>query len=1117
MKRLASPKSTNAHLHVRTARLRRCLSITRVTYPEIDVCVTLFRSLSTSHRPASDVTTTQQQREAAWRHFAKASRQFNKSVHERSRSTRHVEGTTTSTVSAESALVSSVLPPDDDCDEALMAMTPHIALHVSTAASNAALMCKLGVIERVEYQVAAKGSAVKEAMSSTANQEDATRDASALLNHTDSLLRVCQTGIQAQVSSFVILRHLWGPFHATPAVSQSSLGTSVGQGDEDPLFAPTMEWAVSLPGSIRALLLTHELQRLRRRQRYASRRGHTDPALATETSFYNSDKAPAYSLGEMWAQTARESRAVVLCCCAPWLLRHSTHSNPSTGGRDEASMPLCGTLYSPLERQMLEAGLQICEACHAEDVAQALMTVFIRDVDRVARDISSRSAHSSGQAEEAALVVWYTNEATSLYESAMMAAGTPRTQAVEATAFPLSTGSYGFPLAYSYLIHRGVTMATLSEVTPVNDDSKDVSTPAEPVSPSLSAGRSWSSFVTQHPRSAIRLVAALSGSVGANADHFDVVLQLYLRLVEETDVGYDAESVDDTRVALCAVLDSLARVQLKADTYLSFLEDVHRRTLVNSASDVTQHPDVLASCLRVCSVAGASSRAVALFNRLCEPSSRTIAAEERNMMAALLSTPGAPSTLQRLLSFLHTKLPVTADTVHVAAARALMSSTERVSSCESASVFSFFDILELTVAAQHHVTAHTAASVSDRTFFLRVLAFLGGLHERRYDGSAECESLSAPEAAAVLRQWIASAARHQADRASWACALPPVTVGVLQELALELRRAAQTDGPSSSDVHPAAPGSPLLALVEEVLQEAAVGLPTSVRAIRSLDADALKGYDTLYCLPASLQCQPQPREWPLEKQRRFVDDAFRLLRCPDEGTSGEASCIRYQDWAVLHDLHLRKTRAIAYEPLADAWVNAESKRGKRTPASESTPSCTSRCVVSECPTVCVFTPLAEVHWWLLRDLDPPAHAPFMKVACLAESLGVVVPSVLGRPTHTWSKGAAVVESDARRRRTNAVTYWLQRWVDSVEAGRPGSLDSVFRLSVVRMLEHSASSVFAADASTDAAAQDEGSGTPPNSSEKPSTFFSPGSAPASVKRSGLETIFVHGPSSLVYRA
>ncbi|CBZ23072.1 conserved hypothetical protein [Leishmania mexicana MHOM/GT/2001/U1103] len=997
-------------------------------------------------------------------------------------------------------------------------MEPQIARQTSAAASSEALMRELGVLERAECQTAAKATDVKGSPGVSPDRDDAAADVVSLMGTSSWVLRVCQTGIQAQVSSFVIVRHLWRPFSAAETVSQTCLASLEAKSADAPLRAPTMEWAASLPASVRELLLAHELQRVHRRRRYINRGVRGDVAVSTEEISRDPDRTPVHALSEMWAQTVQESRAVVLCCCAPWLLHHSTQANPAMES-SEAASSLPDVLFSPLERQVLEAGMRLCAVCQAEDVARALMAVFIRGVDDATSGASGQSRSIDALAEEGAFTAWYATEAGALYESAVIAAAAPRTHAgllASCTYFPTSSG---FPLAYSYLIHRGLTMGRLAAASGEDRDNEEVSAAPEASPPSASGSRSWLSSFMQQPRCAMRLVCALAGAVDANADHFDVVLQLYLRLVEDAGAGYNADSVDDTRVALCAVLNALARVPLKTQTYLDFLEGVHRRTLVHSTIDVTEHPDVLASCLRVCSAARVPNRAVTLFNKLCEPSSRAIAAEERNVAAVLLSTPTAAMALQRLVSYMHTKLPVTADTVHAAAAQALVAGTELVCS-DSSTMFAFFDLLELKLAAQHHVTSSTAAYYANRTFFLRLLTLLAGVHEQRWGGGGVREALATPAAAAVFRQWVASAVEHQPRNTSWASTLPPVMVGVLQELALELHRAVRAGSQVSSDAFPAVPASSLLAAVEEVLQAAAGDFPTSVRPISSVAADASQDCGTLYCLPESLQWRQVQADWQLEEQRRFLEGASSLLQAPNTDATAATSCLRYQDWTMLRDLQLRCASVTSQEHLTDAWANATSRGPTDPQPSASTASTSSRTpggVTADRATLCVLTPLAEVEWWLMQDSTSLSCAPRMKAASLSETLGVAAPPAVGCPAHTWASEQAAGHGGVRQRRTRVVKYWLQRWIDSVEDNRALPVHSVFRVSVVRVLQQSVSAAFVAEEKADAAEQDVELDAPSASSSEPRSASSPDVFSGKAKRSGVETMLVRGPSSVVYNA
>ncbi|KAG5508377.1 hypothetical protein JIQ42_08115 [Leishmania sp. Namibia] len=1113
MKSYVLAGSVGVDLRQRAAPMHRCLGFARAPVSAAGIRAKLSCSISARFRSASASSAAQQEREAAWIHFVAASRQLRRLVHKGASSAQPRASPFKSAESAEQAFASSAVDIDGDDDEALALMAPDIVRQTSTTASNAALMRELGVLDRVEGQAAAKVGDVKESAGASTDNGDAAADVTSLTETSPWLLSVCRTGIQAQVSGFVILRHLWRPFAAAPAAARTPRENSPSKAGDEPLCIPTMAWAASLPASVRLLLLSHELQRVHRRRRYAAGGLQGNVRVATEGFLHDVGQTPVHALSEMWAQTVQESRAVVLSCCAPWLLHYSAPASNSNEGSDSLP-PFSRVFFSPLERHVLDAGVKLCAVCQAEDVARALMAIFIRGADRCATGPSGQSADTAAVSDETAFKAWYNAEAGTLYESAMAAAAAPRTHASLFTSCVYSTGSDGFPLAYSYLIHRGVTSARLSAASGEDGDSGEVSVALDILSSSLISGRCWSASLSQEPRCAMRLVRALAIGVEANADHFNIVLQLYLRLVEETDAGYNSDSVEETRLAFCAVLNSLARVPLEAKTYMSVLEDVHRRTLVRTASDVTQHPDVLASCLRVCSAAGVPNRAVTLFNKLCEPSSRALAVEERNVAAVLLSTPDTAATLQRLLSFMHTKLPVTADTVHTAAARALIADTKLLCS-DSSTVFGLFDLLEIQLAAEHRVTHHTAVLCADRTFFLRVLTVLAGVHEQRDGGSGVRELLSTPAAAAVFRQWIASAVQHQPCKSSWASTLSPVTVGVLQELDLELRRAAQADSRVRDNSTPAAPLGSLLAAVEEVLEAASGTLPPSIRPIRSVSGDAVKDRCVLYSLPDSLQWRQLQAEWQLEEQKRFLDGASRLLIAPTAGETAATSCVRYQDWAVLHELWRKCARVTSQEHLTDAWAKAASKRLRQPKAAVSTPSPTFQGVAADRAALCVLTPLAEVEWWLLQDSACPRDTSSMAVVSLSDRLGVTVPPAVGCPTHTWATDPAAALGRARDRRTKVVAYWLQRWVDCVEDGRVLPWHSLFRTSVVRLLQTSASAVRVAAEKGDAAEHIDGRDSLSGSPGRRRTPSAPHLVPGKVEKSGVEAMLVRGPSSLVY--
>ncbi|KAG5487910.1 hypothetical protein LSCM1_08225 [Leishmania martiniquensis] len=1108
MKRSAVLESVCTRVWERTAHLRRCLSVRGTSASAAEARATSFGSLSVPHRTASTAEAAQQEREAAWKSFVTASRQLRNSLHKGASAPQPCARPSTCAESAEPPSPSSATDIDGDADEALAAMAPDIVRQTPTTASNATLMRELGVLDRAECQTAVKRANVGGSPGASTDDSSAAVHYAASLVTSPWLLSVCRTGVHAQVSSCIILRHLWGAFEAARMPPEDL----VSKAAEEPLRTPTMEWSASLPASVRLLLLSHELERVHRRRRYATGGLQGNFCIATEESLHDEGQTPAHALSKMWVQTVHESRAVVLSCCAPWLLHHSVPANTSTESCDTAPL-LSRVFLSPLERYVLDAGMKLCAACQAEDVARALMAIFMRGVDSCISDLCGQSGNTAAFTEKGAFREWYTTEAATLYESAMAAAAAPRTHASLTTSCVYGTAIDGFPLAYSYLTHRGATLARLSAATGEEGHDREVSV-ATQLSPSSSiSGNSWSTSLIQQPRCAMRLVRALALSVDANADHFNVILQLYLRLVEETEVGYNTDSAGETRLAFCAILNALARVPLESKTCMGVLEDVYRRTLLHTESGVPRHPDVLASCLRVCGAAGVPNRAVTLFNKLCEPSSRAIAVEERNVVAVLLSTPAA-AALQRLLSFMHTKVPVTADAVHAAAARALMASTKPLCS-DSSTVFAFFDLLEIQLAAEHNATHRTAALYADRTFFLRVLTLLAGVHERRYGDNTGCEALGTTAAAAVFRQWIASAAQHQPRNSSWASTLSPVTVGVLQELDLELRRAARVDSPIGVSSSSTAPVSSLVAAIEEVLEAASGSLPPSIRPISSVEEGALKSNCTLYTLPESLQWRQLQAEWQYEEQKRFLEGASRLLLAPDAGGSAAMACVRYQDWAVLHELQSKRARVTSQEHLADAWARAVLARRKHSKAAVSTLPSTSEGGATDRTSLCVLTPVAEVKWWLLQDSDCSHDIPLMLTVSLADRLGAMVPPAVGCPAHTWSTDPAAVHGSAQDRRTKVVSYWLQRWVDSVEDARVLPRHTLFRTTVRRLLQQLASAVLAVEDSGEAMEHAEGRDRP---SESPSPSKTPAGPPPPSRigrSSGVEAVLVRGPS-LVYQ-
>ncbi|KAK7198690.1 hypothetical protein NESM_000832800 [Novymonas esmeraldas] len=1077
-------------------RGRGCSGVRRWQPAGAVVAIPRRTDCAACQRHASTTSAGRRRREAAWRPFTEASRQLRRALERRARP---------SAVTPASAVTTGVDGDEEETDAALAALAPPIVRITGTAASSVALMQQLGVLERADAHTAAgtpSAQARPSATATTTSNAAATDDDESLTFATASLLRVCQAGVQAQVASAVILRHMWEP---------SSGSAATMEGPRRPM-SPTMQWAARLPASVRALLLSHDLERVQRRRDFANRGVQGEAAAAVAAAAAAADPAsiaaggeapalaPVDRLSDMWEATVRESRAVVLCCCAPWLLQRA-----SSAASADADAELLRLLYAPPERQVLEAGVALCALNHSEDVAHTLMEVFLRGVD-----VHSASAPTTPDA--AAFELWYATEADGLYEAAMTAAAATRTHASAAVAL-LGDGAArrGFETAYAYLAHRGSALARRSATEPAAPPSEASASSSSSNSSSSNSSNSdnsssgggsggWTSALAAQPRRAMRLVRALAGGVEGNADHFAVALHLFLRLVEETDVAVDADSVDDTRRALCAVLDALARVPLSATACVRSLENIYRRALLHSASEVTEHPEVLASCLRVCGAAGLSGRAVALFNRVAEPASHAVAVEERNVAAVLLSTTEAAATLQRIVSYLHTKLPVTADVVHAAAARALLTSTDSLHS-SSATVFALFDLLELRVAAQHHAIASTAASFAGRSFFLRALTLLAAVYEQRAVTAAEQRAVTAaldtPAAADVFHGWVSAAERHHISGPrcprSWAASLPPVTVGVLQELALELRRAARRRGAPGS-----APAvSALVDAVESVLRDAATALPASVRVIASLDeaADA-----TVARLPASLQWQRLHDDWPVAQQRVFLAAARRLLLAEGSESSATAAtvCLRYQDWAVLCALQSRCDGAVVALPgIVGAWTAAMAplvRGGGSAAAAAASPS-------SSGVALSVLSPVAEVQWWISRDAgaDGTTAAPSrVSDVCVSEYVDVPVPPVLGCPTHSWTGApppltaattTTTTAGAAHAGRVALVSYWLQRWVDSVEDVRPLPRHGVFRVHAARALTRCAAGAATADGDGVGAAD----------------VFS------GIRRSGVADMFVRGPS------
>lgn len=999
---------------------------------------------------------------------------------------------------------------EEDEDAALAALAPSIVRRTVTAAASASLMRELGVVDRAEYRPPALTATSKTSSAST----------SAMSMWTPHLMRVCQTGVQAHVSSVVILRHLWSPFNTEDKESDSggAAGQRQQQTQREEAAAPPLRWAATLPASVRLQLVSHELTRVGRRRALTVQHLRGDGALTGGGEGAPHDGHTRASPGAVWSQTVAEARAVLRCAAAPWLLYDAS------GAQKQMLSPL----LVASERELLTACLRLAAACQSEDIGLQLMSLFLRDVDAFLRGAPSDTLRSVAEedAERArveALRSWYESEGGDVYAVGMDCVAQRRTHTAPTAATSSSSSSShdgGFASAYSFLAHRNSTIAHLSSLEEEEEGGVSESSsitaaaavaPAPPTStPPRSSGSAWSAVLSQAPRLTMAQLRPLADCVDENSDHLDVVASLFWRLLEETDIGYAAEASQEVRSVFCAVLMAVSRVSLSAGGKRRFLDDAYRRAMQNTSSEVLHHPDVLAACLRVSGAAGLSAMSTMLFNKLAEPSSRTLAFQEENMAAACLSLNRPSALLQRCVSLVQIKVPLTADVPQAGVATfLLLPPSSPTSAADTTAAFALLDLLHGHLV-QNKVTRGTALLNAERTFFLRVLTLLSGAH----GGSSSTAALQTPAAAAIFRQWLSeldAARRSGADRhepntphrpAGVAdCSFQPVTVGALQELCLVLERERRAAGATADT------SSPLAAEVRRVL--AAVPSPlrsgdsatAAIAATREADADAAVPHSLLLVVPPSLQWRQLKMEWPLREQCIFVDAFLDWLSHPSLSRAAKevkTICLRYQDYVWMDELYRSSTAATAWSAAEKAEDRPQSlqealqRRGVSPFNGDG----------SAAASVRVMTPLEEVTWWL----QPSASS----CISLTEALGRSVPPVFGCPSHTWNTGGgAPVQKSA------VAAYWLQRWLDAEEDGCMRPSHSLFRRAVAAALGRPAVAVASAPAGEEA----EGFGTivsEVGSFERGEESEANAPAAAEMKEvvycDGVEDLLVHGPAS-----
>ncbi|KPI85343.1 hypothetical protein ABL78_5598 [Leptomonas seymouri] len=1152
---------------------------------------TTAAQLSSLSFPFAAVTAENAKQSDAWTHFAHASRQLRKAV--RARSTPHTakappppeEAAKAGVAVASPSASNDLVPEEGEADDAVLeALAPSIVRRTSTAAASVALMRELGVMERAEYRAAAAITAP--------HPRDAIPHHRALPVPPDEwtpyLTRVCQTGIRAQVASCVIVKHLSSAFQA-PAPR----GGGTEAAPELPntsAAAPTLQWSADLPPSVRLQLLSHELSRVERQRRFIGDglRGehlHFPLTEATGTAGASADARGAGAtvksralLSKAWVRSALEARAIIRCCAAPWLLgdqnHHHTHSNGSgsTDISNSRTHPLrtptaTAALLTASERGVLVLCLRLAAQCHAEDIALELMEVFTRSVDAVVRRSSELSSLNRLREEELERAVeafesWYEAEGADVYQAAMICVAQQRSHATPSSpphGDLLMEARYGegFARAYSFLVHWGTAIAHVSSRRD-GDIAALQGSDGAPTARTSSPGSVWTTSLIQYPVITMRLLRPLAGCVDANAEHYHVVKQLYLRLLEETELAYSAEGGGAAvRQALAALLMALARVPLGAASKSTSLEDIYRRTLMRSPLEVVQHPSVVAGCLHACSAANMASRSVSLFNKLAEPSSRSLALQEESIGAVCLaqSNVSASSVLQRHFSFMQMRLPVTADVVHAGVASALRFIAGDGNTSTATTMTSAFAMLDLLTSdvAQNRVTRGTAAMNAERTFFFRVLLLIVGISEQPggLHGGAT-PSLCTPAAAAVFQQWVDCVALFlepsAAERGRGSCAdggvakvaqsLSLATVELLQMLCLVLQRAdrlaystssgnegraaADTTAAASLSQEPLPQQSPLVKAVRRLLE--AVPPPVEASAwsetlfssfSRSLLAPATP---ELLTLPPAFQWRQLRERWPLAEQQRFMEafaKLFAVTACgPQTNSSGSraAVCMRYRDYMLLEDFYQNMRVAVEWGDEERVWGGHAASNAKEAPASlQGLIAAGLAGSTATARPLYVLSPLADIEWWLQYGAGVASAEPSQSVRTfsLPELLKIPVPPVVGCPDFPWAAVASRAAPQAETKPPTTVSlsiYSLKRWVDSVEDAVLRPSHSLFRQAVTAFMDR--------DALSAVPLQDE-EGTDADDGGERAEEGKGGAAQVGAKRDGIEEMLVRGPTSLIY--
>lgn len=1157
--------------------------------PALSVAAVHVSSLaSTASRPlsaASEAHLRRQasQRHAAWTQFTSASRQLRKAVHTPATVAAGHQAATTSLPSSYMAVAGM---EESNSDDALAALAPSIIRRTSTAAASAALMRELGVIDRAEYRpenVAASSSA-------TASAALPASPLCLSAAWSPYLTQVCQAGVSAQVSSAVILKHLWSPFQMSVRAGEKAGDvkdnttdtTTTAEETNVATAGPTLQWCASLPSSVRQQLLAYEVTRVERcrafiRDELRGKHSVSATTSGVEAGGVATAETTHSLLSNSWRHTTLVARAVLRCCAAPWLLASNSQDSKSGLRNDQGSKlsavphAAVAVLLSAAERNILVTSLRLAEICHAEDVGLQLMQTFVRSVDVVVRRSAcfaafqelSRSNSDDGdelQRNVEAFESWYETEGVAAYEAAMGCIAHRRHHATPTLPF-LSTGNCdssqhggeGFARAYSLFVHHRATRLQLSlqrEGREAKEEERVASENDQADEGGVATTSTRSSSLTQHPGNTMRLLLPLAECVDANADHFEMVMQLYVGLLQDTDVAYTTEGSASTRATFAALLRSLARVSLAAESKTTLLEDLYRRTLLNSSLEVVRSPAVLSGCLLVCSATGAANRSTSLFNQLAEPSSRGVALAEENMAAVCLAqspplekggatTPAAAAVvLQRLLSFVQTRMAVTADIVHAGVAAAMLEK-----SFDSTAAFAMLDLLTGPLV-QSRMTRSTAARNAERTFFLRLVLLLSGMKAQPAEGGVHggatsnsvASSLHTAAAAAIFQQWVRELAEPLTSRqsetgqtdneASVAPLLSLATVGVLQEICIVLQRADAATDTANMASSKGGQTCPLVKSVRGIL--AAVPNPVTrcdwcaTASAESLGSSSRPSAQRLVALPSSFQWKQLSEEWPLQSRQSYIDAFTNLFTAPTSELDGVALCMRYQEYQQLDAFYRSTERAAEFADNEYVWKVRSLTKGSESAVTTSLQAYTTRCIGQRTVTraLRVMSPLAEVDWWVGNGGSTRVVAAgswgSVEVVSLSRLIGVSVPPVLGCSAHTWAADTNQPQSESKdggyHARVTVATYWLRRWVDSVEETTALPRYSLFREAAVAAVESVTLSSAVHSEKAECAESGHQSG---EDGERKAAVVASTSTEASKlrrRRDGVEQLFVQGPET-----